>query len=790
MQVNQANDYVTHAAIGVGQVQELEISNSAEFLHVISDSLYSNKPRAVVREVLCNAWDAHIEAGCTDLPVEVTLNDDALTIRDFGTGIAPAKIVPIYGTYGQSTKLHDGKQTGGFGLGSKAPFAYTDHFEVISCHAGTKTIYNMEKASVRTGGKPAIQTILSVPTDETGISVTVGLKSKHNKHTFQDLIHQIAMFGGMKVKLNGVLCDTLDFDQAKHGFLALNEYYDRAKAGLFVRYGNVIYPVPDHETYQHKLSVLRTVFNNIGYNHRSMGGYMVILQAQPNSISITPSRESLSMTEHTVTTLTGLIHNVLKSIVVVAEQNQKLWSDEALERCWKNLEFPKLFNSNLLFDHNFISRNLRENIITDPTELARFYVYDVYQAKQELRTRDIRKRINSLIQGGMDTTGNLRKLLKYHPSLDRLGSREWIRRNIAKPLSKAMTTRTKEMDPSRLFFFGRSKYGNVRFCKTRELHHLNIFEMMHLASGQIILAHSQEAFRNRAHMTPVSRSFFGNLEEGILVYLVPRTKPNHIDEARAFFAKRGYTITDLTRQNSWEPELPKPALNTKTSFGGMAMLSSILDGDEILPRRLNDPNFRINIDKPKFIVRINENNDKFAELNKKQTLLVIREYGNQGAVTLSSSKLSNELKRGLPKMIDWLVDQLKREVKQNASMKRFLETNSYLHHALSGAYDQYRLVKVILDDAELAKHYGLTNTLTSTEKMKLDILLGERSYVELAKEMKLKPVAAAKKLVTMMQASKRLDFIDVSEIYDVSFYNNKPEPQASAREVIKFTLKG
>ncbi len=69
MEVSQPLDHITHAVIGGGKTIDFGISNSAEFFDILSRTLYTDQILAVVREVLCNAWDAHIAAGCTDKPI-------------------------------------------------------------------------------------------------------------------------------------------------------------------------------------------------------------------------------------------------------------------------------------------------------------------------------------------------------------------------------------------------------------------------------------------------------------------------------------------------------------------------------------------------------------------------------------------------------------------------------------------------------------------------------------------------------------------------------------------------
>ena len=130
MQVTHEKDHITHAVIGGSQTIDFGISNSAEFFNILSSSLYTDQILAVVREVICNAWDAHIEAGMTHVPIKITTTQDEFIVQDFGHGIPKDKIGEIYGVYGKSSKKDNGEVTGGFGLGCKSPFAYTDHFEV------------------------------------------------------------------------------------------------------------------------------------------------------------------------------------------------------------------------------------------------------------------------------------------------------------------------------------------------------------------------------------------------------------------------------------------------------------------------------------------------------------------------------------------------------------------------------------------------------------------------------------------------------------------------------------
>jgi HSP90 family molecular chaperone len=205
MQVTDVKSKITHAVVG-GKQNEIEsfgMEDSAEFFHLLSNALYSNKRLASVREPLCNAWDGHIAAGTTHIPIEITVKDSTLTIADKGTGIARDMIKSIYGTYGRSTKKSDLLSTGGFGLGSKAPFSYVDHFEVTSCHGGEKTIYRMSLSNAQVGGKPSIIPIMTVPTTETGLTVSFKLKPG-DEEKFKMIIMSVVSAGEMNANLNGI----------------------------------------------------------------------------------------------------------------------------------------------------------------------------------------------------------------------------------------------------------------------------------------------------------------------------------------------------------------------------------------------------------------------------------------------------------------------------------------------------------------------------------------------------------------------------------------------------------
>ncbi|MBX4911438.1 hypothetical protein HJA82_29430 [Rhizobium bangladeshense] len=363
MQVSQILEIDTHAVIGGGVAQSFGMADSPEFFRVLSSTLYRDKKRAMIREVICNGWDAHIKAGCTDRHLEITLTDDEIVFKDFGPGIPADLIVPIYCVYGASTKVKDEKATGGFGLGSKSPFAYTDHFTVDSRHAGLRNVYALSLGGASTEGRPEIRPMVEdIPTDEHGLTVTIPLRNKDDRHELFQHIRTVAYQGGMLVKVNGQELKRVDYEPArKQGFCTIVDLYSNMhESTVYLLYGTVLYPVTttDLTIYQ----AAKRASDLIGE------GYKLVLIAPPNSVGVTPSRESLSYTELTTATILRLLKrasNVIESAMpsagkeVIGRLVEKHGLTSPNEKNIKSVYYPP--NSGGL-------------IMTDPKEIAAYSI--------------------------------------------------------------------------------------------------------------------------------------------------------------------------------------------------------------------------------------------------------------------------------------------------------------------------------------------------------------------------------------------------------------------------------
>lgn len=284
--------------------------NAATFM-VLSKNLYSNPVKAVIREILCNAVDANVEAGNGTVPVLLKLPnamDLEFKVKDCGPGLAHKDCMELYLTYFESTKSDRNDATGGFGLGSKSPFAYVSSFNVTSVFgpAGKRwrrvyTVYLDETRSP----KIALQT-KEKTTDPTGLEVSFHCQAK-DVQRFKDEATLVCRAFQVKPTIEGQtdmnITDPeeilLEGDTWKI-FKPKENQHGHAVEPI-IRMGNVDYPVPaDAFKGNDKYSIFRTL--------------PAIIKAPIGTFMPTPSRESLNMNDKELRRLNGLVDGIFTDV--------------------------------------------------------------------------------------------------------------------------------------------------------------------------------------------------------------------------------------------------------------------------------------------------------------------------------------------------------------------------------------------------------------------------------------------------------------------------------------------
>lgn len=270
---------------------------NAKMYDIVVNRMYSNKPGAVIRELSCNAWDAHVEAGTTDTPFELWMPswlDKTFRIRDYGTGIPHDKFEDIYTNVGKSTKEDSNELIGAYGLGSKTPFTMTDMFTVVNRYAGVKTTWLCFKDS----GTPQVSQVASEPCDEhSGLEVSFAFSDSYVSDFKEQLIRQLQYFP-VKPKIHA------DFDpswpELPVGWEDLEYFYSKTEGHSwrshkhYVIMGNVAYSLEEYE-----FSEYSAVFSE-----------PLTIKLPIGAADVPPSREHMEMTEKTKASIKKVLSKI------------------------------------------------------------------------------------------------------------------------------------------------------------------------------------------------------------------------------------------------------------------------------------------------------------------------------------------------------------------------------------------------------------------------------------------------------------------------------------------------
>lgn len=244
---------------GIVAVSEFKIRNSAKAFNILSSGLYSNKIRAILREIGCNAVDSHVAAGRGDTPFDLHLPTQLapyFSIRDYGTGLSHDQVVNIYTTYFESTKTESNDFIGALGLGSKSPFSYTDNFTVTAIKDGIKGVYS---AFINEVGVPSVALMTSSQTDEpNGVEVQFGVEKEQDIYNFKREATTVYRYFKVKPNLTGATVDMagveyVDSIELPGAAVRKRDGGGQARAVM----GNIAYPI-DLETQTREVAEVLT----------------------------------------------------------------------------------------------------------------------------------------------------------------------------------------------------------------------------------------------------------------------------------------------------------------------------------------------------------------------------------------------------------------------------------------------------------------------------------------------------------------------------------------------------
>lgn len=212
------NEEILFGAPSTGPfLMDVSVDGHAELIQELTDAS-RDKGAYAIREAISNAFDATLKAGDPTRPVEVTIPDrvsgvardtDSLarkmnilgddrhyaSITDHGIGMTADELRENFAQYGNSDKRGSGA-IGSKGLGSKAPLACADFFEVISTKGGITTTMLLWRED---GGNYAKVVSEKRTRKESGTTVRIPVTSEDTRSQME---RQLTLIAGWNIRFN------------------------------------------------------------------------------------------------------------------------------------------------------------------------------------------------------------------------------------------------------------------------------------------------------------------------------------------------------------------------------------------------------------------------------------------------------------------------------------------------------------------------------------------------------------------------------------------------------------
>ena len=342
--------------------RDVAIGDIAFILDMFADKVYSNKERAVIRELACNAHDSHVMAGTTDTPFEVHLPTELepwFSLRAYGTGLEDDDIANIYGAIGVSTKRDSNEVIGCFGIGSLSPYSMCDSFTVKSFLNGTCRTYQCMRDEKR---QPKVIPLGAVHTDEpNGLEVKLTVDGKVSQ--FETEAENVFLFWeGTLPKINNQhVVKKCEQQREKYVFKDDDFGLTPSWGNMVAIMGNIAYKIPSQ----------LDEFDCDGYLKFDLG-----------ELEFDTARENLSMTDKTKAALKAKFASVKDKLTDIA-----IGQIEAEDTPFKKAALAETLGKGQL--GRFVGRkNLDCYALPEPTESV-IYWQSKYRGSEKYHTHSI-----------------------------------------------------------------------------------------------------------------------------------------------------------------------------------------------------------------------------------------------------------------------------------------------------------------------------------------------------------------------------------------------------------------
>ena len=558
MQVADITELASSATLGAGKAQRMSMAEDPALYLTMIISLYPNVKLAFIRETICNQWDAHIASGRTDTPIKITIDRDLmLTFRDYGNGIPIEKMDSTYNTLGGSTKRASTAETGGFGLGCKSPIAYAESFKVVTMNNGTKGIYNMVRSSVETDGFPGLVPIMQLPTEESGLEVSIQLR-KEDIAEIVGYIRSVVYNGSMKCRF---ICDVpeqeydgvlprldMSFEPGSYN-VDSQSWYQRhmGNHAVYIRYGNVVYPALETPATERAIGLINNFLSIIGHPR-------ILVQAKPSSLAVAPSRETLSSQQMTENGITDLVVGLVDKL----EADIKARIPAAIQQIIDGIKNDSPDNFVISKYKDYISDYVSDKMVrgymnSSLWEKQREHWVPQFQNMELDRHSDM-----DVFSGNPKLRAKFRKVLKLckYSNTGRKLLHNFCYNYGIKPLLKELAKLGHHKNVRILIPTGGGYYTyKESFSRVCFSHGIDVFHLMKNKKA-FISTRANDVGYSISHYPPFAKVFSymgGDPSTAICIAIKVGTKKGEAEAVAEQFIKAGWDTVNLAEKFDWDP---------------------------------------------------------------------------------------------------------------------------------------------------------------------------------------------------------------------------------------------
>lgn len=308
--------------------KEFAIGNMALVLEIIRSKMYPIPVKTLIQEISSNAKDAHTERGTPDRPIEIHLPSrfsNTFAVRDYGPGITPERMGNVFIQYGNSTKRQDDNQIGGFGLGAKSPWSYTDSFGITSITPENGKNIKREYLAYIDETKIGKLALLkeSETTEEQGTTIQVTTKAADEKE-FLRYAHNLYAYWRIKPIIHG---QSIQWKMPKTILEGkewkIYEYlYDPYSSSMQTNcFAGGITGLINEIPYKLNINALTQLDQVTKGSISSLANSCnFVISFGPSEVSVTANREEIDYRDKTQLTISAKINNLIQEVTQKSEQ--------------------------------------------------------------------------------------------------------------------------------------------------------------------------------------------------------------------------------------------------------------------------------------------------------------------------------------------------------------------------------------------------------------------------------------------------------------------------------------